>query len=350
MATQASDSGTPIPCSPRSPAQCHLPNGARYRPGPARPEGLHSPIAAHTFLRARGLGRGRPTPSRRAGPPELGEPRQVRGPPLTIRKRRRRRGTLRGSAGGRMLPRRLRRRRRPAAWRCPLLPGPAGPADTDAADPASWRRGSRSAAPRPERPPQVRRRGRGWVGAASGRGGAEQLQSGRSAGALQEVSVPAPPLRLRSSAAPRRPPRSVSPGSGDRGASVSDAGRPSAAMAGLSRTLGIFGCFVAVVGAAFYPIYFRPLLLPEEYSECPGRGGGAGRAAVKTTRNSAMFGLKVTLRRWLGRGRAQLTPPSFCEASYREDPGCPGSGVARSRASVPPCPRACRAGRRSVWV
>ncbi|XP_074443842.1 small integral membrane protein 20 isoform X1 [Larus michahellis] len=39
----------------------------------------------------------------------------------------------------------------------------------------------------------------------------------------------------------------------------------SAAMAGLSRTLGIFGGFVAVVGAAFYPIYFRPLLLPEEY-------------------------------------------------------------------------------------
>ncbi|KAM9661297.1 small integral membrane protein 20 isoform X2 [Harpia harpyja] len=36
-------------------------------------------------------------------------------------------------------------------------------------------------------------------------------------------------------------------------------------MAGLSRTLGIFGGFVAVVGAAFYPIYFRPLLLPEEY-------------------------------------------------------------------------------------
>ncbi|XP_075004981.1 small integral membrane protein 20 isoform X1 [Calonectris borealis] len=37
-------------------------------------------------------------------------------------------------------------------------------------------------------------------------------------------------------------------------------------MAGLSRTLGIFGGFVAVVGAAFYPIYFRPLLLPEEYN------------------------------------------------------------------------------------
>ncbi|XP_056346904.1 small integral membrane protein 20 isoform X2 [Oenanthe melanoleuca] len=38
-------------------------------------------------------------------------------------------------------------------------------------------------------------------------------------------------------------------------------------MAGLSRTLGIFGAFVAVVGAAFYPIYFRPLLLPEEYKK-----------------------------------------------------------------------------------
>ncbi|KAM6076454.1 small integral membrane protein 20 isoform 1-T1 [Chlamydotis macqueenii] len=37
-------------------------------------------------------------------------------------------------------------------------------------------------------------------------------------------------------------------------------------MARLSRTLGIFGGFVLVVGAAFYPIYFRPLLLPEEYT------------------------------------------------------------------------------------
>ncbi|OXB63161.1 hypothetical protein ASZ78_001040 [Callipepla squamata] len=36
-------------------------------------------------------------------------------------------------------------------------------------------------------------------------------------------------------------------------------------MARLSRTLGVFGGFVAVVGAAFYPIYFRPLLLPDEY-------------------------------------------------------------------------------------
>lgn len=40
-----------------------------------------------------------------------------------------------------------------------------------------------------------------------------------------------------------------------------------AIMAGLSRTLGIFGGFVAVVGAALYPIYFRPLLLPDEYKK-----------------------------------------------------------------------------------
>ncbi|NXP23483.1 SIM20 protein, partial [Scytalopus superciliaris] len=39
------------------------------------------------------------------------------------------------------------------------------------------------------------------------------------------------------------------------------------AMAGLPRTLGIFGAFAALVGAAFYPIYFRPLLLPEQYKK-----------------------------------------------------------------------------------
>ncbi|KAM6346695.1 small integral membrane protein 20 isoform 1-T3 [Podargus strigoides] len=38
-------------------------------------------------------------------------------------------------------------------------------------------------------------------------------------------------------------------------------------MAGLSRTIGIFGGFVAVVGAALYPIFFRPLLLPEQYKK-----------------------------------------------------------------------------------
>ncbi|XP_042663774.1 small integral membrane protein 20 isoform X1 [Tyto alba] len=38
-------------------------------------------------------------------------------------------------------------------------------------------------------------------------------------------------------------------------------------MAGQFRTVGIFGGFVAVVVAAFYPIYFRPLLLPEEYKK-----------------------------------------------------------------------------------
>ncbi|KAM7112743.1 small integral membrane protein 20 [Ciconia maguari] len=56
----------------------------------------------------------------------------------------------------------------------------------------------------------------------------------------------------------------VCPGSGSR---VASGLWPPAAMAGLSRTLGIFGGFVAVVGAAFYPIYFRPLLLPEEYKK-----------------------------------------------------------------------------------
>ncbi|KAJ7425359.1 hypothetical protein WISP_23863 [Willisornis vidua] len=38
-------------------------------------------------------------------------------------------------------------------------------------------------------------------------------------------------------------------------------------MARLSRTIGIFAAFAAVVGAAFYPIYLRPLLLPEEYKK-----------------------------------------------------------------------------------
>lgn len=33
------------------------------------------------------------------------------------------------------------------------------------------------------------------------------------------------------------------------------------------RTALIFGGFVSLVGAAFYPIYFRPLMMPEEYSE-----------------------------------------------------------------------------------
>ncbi|XP_015280510.1 PREDICTED: small integral membrane protein 20 [Gekko japonicus] len=38
-------------------------------------------------------------------------------------------------------------------------------------------------------------------------------------------------------------------------------------MAGISRTALIFGGFVAVVGAAFYPIYFRPLMHLEEYKK-----------------------------------------------------------------------------------
>ncbi|XP_060102195.1 small integral membrane protein 20 [Heteronotia binoei] len=38
-------------------------------------------------------------------------------------------------------------------------------------------------------------------------------------------------------------------------------------MAPLHRTALIFGGFVAVVGAAFYPIYFRPLMHLEEYKK-----------------------------------------------------------------------------------
>ncbi|XP_038516446.1 small integral membrane protein 20 isoform X2 [Canis lupus familiaris] len=35
------------------------------------------------------------------------------------------------------------------------------------------------------------------------------------------------------------------------------------------RTALIFGGFISLLGAAFYPIYFRPLLLPEEYPAGP---------------------------------------------------------------------------------
>uniref|UniRef100_A0A670J990 Small integral membrane protein 20 n=1 Tax=Podarcis muralis TaxID=64176 RepID=A0A670J990_PODMU len=41
-------------------------------------------------------------------------------------------------------------------------------------------------------------------------------------------------------------------------------------MARVPRTLLIFGGFVAVLGAAFYPIYFRPLMHLEEYSKSSG--------------------------------------------------------------------------------
>lgn len=33
------------------------------------------------------------------------------------------------------------------------------------------------------------------------------------------------------------------------------------------RTALIFGGFISLIGAAFYPIYFRPLMRPEEYRE-----------------------------------------------------------------------------------
>ncbi|XP_006866365.1 PREDICTED: small integral membrane protein 20 [Chrysochloris asiatica] len=33
------------------------------------------------------------------------------------------------------------------------------------------------------------------------------------------------------------------------------------------RSALIFGGFISLLGAAFYPIYFRPLMLPEEYKK-----------------------------------------------------------------------------------
>lgn len=33
------------------------------------------------------------------------------------------------------------------------------------------------------------------------------------------------------------------------------------------RTVLIFGSFISLIGAAFYPIYFRPLMRLEEYRE-----------------------------------------------------------------------------------
>lgn len=59
-------------------------------------------------------------------------------------------------------------------------------------------------------------------------------------------------------------------------------------MARLLRTVGIFGGFVVVVAAAFYPIYFRPLLLPEEYSES--LGGAGSRPAVGGERDCVLAG------------------------------------------------------------
>ncbi|GCB64695.1 small integral membrane protein 20 isoform X2 [Scyliorhinus torazame] len=38
-------------------------------------------------------------------------------------------------------------------------------------------------------------------------------------------------------------------------------------MSGNARAVVLFGGFAAVLGAAFYPIYFRPLLNTEEYRQ-----------------------------------------------------------------------------------
>ncbi|CAD7675820.1 unnamed protein product [Nyctereutes procyonoides] len=86
---------------------------------------------------------------------------------------------------------------------------------------------------------------------------------------------------------PRRPrPRALAPpprpGSESRSASserghgpargvsrgLAGCGQPGrGAMSPNLRTALIFGGFISLVGAAFYPIYFRPLLLPEEYQK-----------------------------------------------------------------------------------
>ncbi|KAB0368400.1 hypothetical protein FD755_020166 [Muntiacus reevesi] len=42
---------------------------------------------------------------------------------------------------------------------------------------------------------------------------------------------------------------------------------PAGAMSRNLRTALIFGGFISLIGAAFYPIYFRPLMRLEEYSE-----------------------------------------------------------------------------------
>ncbi|XP_064509149.1 small integral membrane protein 20 isoform X1 [Pseudopipra pipra] len=73
------------------------------------------------------------------------------------------------------------------------------------------------------------------------------------------------PLQPRGGAAAAPAPPRPRPGPSCPACPGKAPGRDRRAMAGLSRTLGIFGAFAAVVGAAFYPIYFRPLLLPEEY-------------------------------------------------------------------------------------
>ncbi|XP_037991415.1 small integral membrane protein 20 [Motacilla alba alba] len=98
----------------------------------------------------------------------------------------------------------------------------------------------------------------------AGRFGAGQRDWGASPRAAR-AGLTARRPRPRARAAPRRPRGGALPAGRAVPRAAARPGRPRRAMAALSRTLGIFGAFVAVVGAAFYPIYFRPLLLPEEY-------------------------------------------------------------------------------------
>lgn len=83
----------------------------------------------------------------------------------------------------------------------------------------------------------------------------------------------APPLILARKRKPFRPFRAGSrpglcePGHPACGALGGSGGPPPGAMSRNLRTALIFGGFVSLIGAAFYPIYFRPLMRLEEYRE-----------------------------------------------------------------------------------
>uniref|UniRef100_A0A8C6JUS9 Uncharacterized protein n=2 Tax=Melopsittacus undulatus TaxID=13146 RepID=A0A8C6JUS9_MELUD len=173
-----------------------------------------------------------------------------------------------------------------------------GPADKDAASPASWRRGHRRQVPRAWRGRAGLQRGPSslWVSSApavcgvlqrsahAGTAGTvrpacrlacrDTTNSGRGSRRCPRLAQVrghrAVPRRLARGRCPPLLPRQaggavlpVSPGS----RSHIGSGLCPPAMAGLYRTVGIFGGFVALVAAAFYPIYFRPLLMPEEYKK-----------------------------------------------------------------------------------
>lgn len=110
----------------------------------------------------------------------------------------------------------------------------------------------------------------------------------------QPHPLPRPRLWLHpfpNPAQPRSPPRLLAPpprpgserrsassepghGRGGLGRACESVGRAAAqgrprpgAMSGNLRTALIFGGFISLIGAAFYPIYFRPLMRLEEYQK-----------------------------------------------------------------------------------